>query len=83
MFLHVFHSNVFVAKSDYEMWGSTDIPINEELLQYRATENYTKKDSQQVNLSEGQTVLVIERCDTGIVAEWLPLSTLDIQSPTK
>ena len=47
------------------MWSSTDIPINEELLQYRATENYAKKDSQQVNLTEGQTVSVIERCDTG------------------
>ena len=59
--------NLFIVKSDYEMWAGTDIPINEELLQYRATENYAKKDSQQVNLSEGQTVLVIERCDTGMV----------------
>lgn len=47
------------------MWSSTEIPIAEELTQYRATENYIKKDSQQVNLTEGQTVSVIERCDTG------------------
>lgn len=51
--------------AEYEMWVSTDIPINEELPQYRATESYSKKDSQQVNLTEGQTVSVIERCDTG------------------
>ena len=65
-YIPLFCSNVFVAlTSDYEMWSSTDIPINEELLQYRATESYTKKDSQQVNLTEGQTVSVIDRCDTG------------------
>ena len=61
----LFRSMFVALTADYEMWMSTDIPINEELLQYRATENYIKKDSQQVNLTEGQTVSVIDRCDTG------------------
>ena len=70
IYIFKFHSVIalcltVVLGNDYEMWMSTTLPINEELLQYRATENYTKKDSHQVDLTEGQTVPVIERFDTG------------------
>ena len=50
---------------EYETSDSFDIPMSEDLAQYQVTENYTKMDSQQVNLSEGQIVQVIERFDTG------------------
>jgi len=50
---------------EYEISDTFDVPMSEDLLQYRVTESYTKMDSQQVNLSEGQIVHVIERFDTG------------------
>ena len=50
---------------EYESSDTFDIPMSEDLAQYRVTENYTKMDSQQVNLTEGQVVYVIERFDTG------------------
>jgi len=54
-----------MCRLEYETLDTFDIPMSEDLPQYRATENYSKMDSQQVDLTEGQVVSVIERFDTG------------------
>ena len=63
--LYLYCLHTYLAMAEYETADSFDIPMSEDLVQYRVTENYTKMDSQQVDLSEGHIVQVIERFDTG------------------